>query len=49
MVDRSKGHLRSDLMEEILEHVIVELLCIVNCDFSWEIIEADDVLPEMVV
>jgi hypothetical protein len=46
MVDGSEGHLRSNLMAEILEHVVVGLLGIVNGDFSWDTIAAEDVLPE---
>jgi hypothetical protein len=46
MVDESEGDLHSDLMTEILEHAIVELLCIVNGDFSWDTEAVDDVLQE---
>jgi hypothetical protein len=33
-------------MAEVLEHVIVKLLGIVNCDFSQDAIATDDVLSE---
>jgi hypothetical protein len=33
-------------MAEILEHVIVKLLGMVNSDFSQDAIAVDDVLPE---
>jgi hypothetical protein len=46
MVDRSEGDLCSDLMIEILEHVIVKLLGIINGDFSWDTIVVDDLFPE---
>jgi hypothetical protein len=31
---------------EVLEHVIIEFLGVVNSDFSWDTIAADDALPE---
>jgi hypothetical protein len=33
-------------MAEILEHVIIELLGVVYCDFSQNVEATDDVLPE---
>jgi hypothetical protein len=36
-------------MAEILKHVIVELLGIVNNDFSWDTIAIDDVLPKKII
>jgi hypothetical protein len=46
MVYRCKGNLHSDLMAEILEHVIVEFLGVVDCDVSWDAIATGDILLE---
>jgi hypothetical protein len=37
MVQGSKGDLHFDLMVEILEHCIVKILVVVNCDVSRDV------------
>jgi hypothetical protein len=49
VVDRSEGYLHSDLMAEILEHVIVKFLGIVDGDFSWDAIATVDVFPKKIL
>jgi hypothetical protein len=46
VVDRSEGYFRPDLVVEILEHVIIKLLGIVNDDFLWDTIAKNNDLPE---
>jgi hypothetical protein len=46
MIYGCEGNLRSDLVEEILEHIIVKILGIVDCYASWDTVAADDVFPE---
>jgi hypothetical protein len=46
VVDWGKGYLRSYLMAEILEHVIVKLFGIVEYDFSWDTETAGNVLSK---
>jgi hypothetical protein len=41
-----EGDLHSDLMAEILEHVTVDVLGIINCDLLWDAIMTDNVLLE---
>jgi hypothetical protein len=36
MVYRCEGNLRSDLVAEVIEHVTVEVLGIVDCDLLWD-------------
>jgi hypothetical protein len=46
MIYGCEGNLRSDLVEEILEHIIVKILGIVDCYASRDTVAADDVFPE---
>jgi hypothetical protein len=46
VVHTSKAFLHPYLIAIFLEHDIVELFCIFNCDFSWSTKVIDDVLPE---
>jgi hypothetical protein len=46
MVYGCEGDLRSDLVIEILQHVTVKILGVVNCDLLWDSIAIDNVLPE---
>jgi hypothetical protein len=41
-----EGDLHSDLVVEILEHVIVELFGIADGNISWDAVAIDDVLQE---
>jgi hypothetical protein len=47
MVNGCQGGLHSDLMAEIVEHVVVELLGVVDYDVSRDVIAIDDILPEI--
>jgi hypothetical protein len=49
MVDRSEGDLRSNLMTEILEQVVIEFLGTINGDFLRDTIAADYVLLEKIL
>jgi hypothetical protein len=40
------GNLRPYLIAEYLEHDVVELFCVVDCDCSWDVKAVDDVLLE---
>jgi hypothetical protein len=46
VIHRRECDLRFNLLVEILEHCIVKILCVVDCDVSGHAIAADDVLPE---
>jgi hypothetical protein len=46
MVYRCEGDLHSDLMVENLEHRIIEILGVINCDLSRDAIVANDILLE---
>jgi hypothetical protein len=46
MVYRCEGDLHSDLMVENLEHRIIEILGVINCDLSRDAIVANDILSE---
>jgi hypothetical protein len=49
MVDRSEGDLRSNLMTEILEQVVIEFLGTINGDFLRDTIAANYVLLEKIL
>jgi hypothetical protein len=44
MVYRCEGNLHADLVIEILEHVIVKILGVVDYDLLWDSITTNDVL-----
>jgi hypothetical protein len=46
MIEWDEGYLHPNLMAEILEHVIIKLLGVVNCDFSRNTKVTNDVLLE---
>jgi hypothetical protein len=46
VLDWGEGYLRPYLMTKVLEHVIVKLLSIVDCDFSWHTKATNVVLLE---
>jgi hypothetical protein len=46
MVHRCEGNLCANFVKEILEHVTVKILGIVNCDLLWDSVTTNDVLPE---
>jgi hypothetical protein len=44
MVYRCEGNLHADLVIEILEHVIVKILGVVDYDLLWDSVMTNDVL-----
>jgi hypothetical protein len=46
VVYRCECNLHSDLVVEILEHIIVKLFCVVDYDVLWDTVMTDDVLTE---
>jgi hypothetical protein len=46
MIYRCEGHLRSDLLIKVLEHCIIKVFYIIDCNVAQDTITTDDVLPE---
>jgi hypothetical protein len=47
MIYRYVGRLHSDLLMEVVEHCVVNVYCIVNCNVAWDSVSTDDILPEI--
>jgi hypothetical protein len=46
MIYRCEDDLHFDLVTEILEHCIIKILVVVDCDVSRDAITKDDILPK---
>jgi hypothetical protein len=46
VIHQHEWDIRSNLLAEILEHCIIKVPCIANCDVSGDTVVADDILPE---